>query len=76
MDLSHACNGLVFTVKFFNGFFNTPEIRCIGNNMGFYGFFQLFIVKLRNVTDSSTACLSVADIAGCATWDAGLLAAI
>jgi hypothetical protein len=39
------------------------------------GFFNCFIIKQRNVTDSSTARLSVADIAGSATWAAGLLAA-
>jgi hypothetical protein len=37
--------------------------------------FNCYIIKQRNMTDSSTACLSVADIAGCATWAAGLLAA-
>jgi hypothetical protein len=43
--------------------------------MLFYGVFNCFIMKQRNVTDSSTACLSVADIAGCATRGTGLLAA-
>jgi hypothetical protein len=36
--------------------------------------FDCNIIKRRNVTDSSTASLWVADIAGCATWTAGLLA--
>jgi hypothetical protein len=56
-------------------FFNTTEIRWIRDNMVFTGFFNCFIIKQRNLTDWSTACLSVADIAGCATWAAGLLAA-
>jgi hypothetical protein len=43
--------------------------------MVFYRVFNCFITKQRNVTDSSTACLSVADVAGCATWAAGLRAA-
>jgi hypothetical protein len=54
-------------------FFNTPEILGVGENMVFMGFFNCFNIKQRNVTDSSTACLSVA--AGRATWAAGLLAA-
>jgi hypothetical protein len=41
----------------------------------FMFFFNCLVIKERNVTDSSTACLSVAHIAGCATWAAGLLAA-
>jgi hypothetical protein len=39
------------------------------------GVFNCFIINQRNVTDSNTACLSVTDIAGCATWAAELLAA-
>jgi hypothetical protein len=62
-------------VRFFYGFFNIPETLWIGDNMVFYRVFNCFITKQRNVTDSSTACLSVADVAGCATWAAGLRAA-
>jgi hypothetical protein len=38
-------------------------------------FLKCFIIKQRNVPDSSAACLSVAGIADSATWAVGVLAA-
>jgi hypothetical protein len=70
-----GCNGLVSSSQVSYGFFKPPKILWIRDNMVFTVVFNCFIIKQRNMTDWRTACLSVADIAGCATWAAGLLAA-
>jgi hypothetical protein len=68
-----------FFYGFFNIFAKNIYIHRKFFGLAIHGFFMFFfnclVIKERNVSDSSTAGLSVADIAGCATWAAGLLAA-